>query len=112
MPCQHWVSWKWTMGEPRKSPIKTGTSCDVTACKFCDYPHQDGPARCNVCFETGRMWIWATGDELLRLLQLFFRHVLTVYKYRLCYCTIQGYCTVHLQTNPLLSDVNFWVAAW
>eukprot|EP00438_Fugacium_kawagutii_P025851 Skav231406 [mRNA] locus=scaffold4039:40312:44001:- [translate_table: standard] len=32
------------------------TSCEVTACKFCDHPHKDGPARCNVCFEAGQRW--------------------------------------------------------
>lgn len=30
----------------------SGTSCDVTACKFCDYPTETGHAHCKVCFVT------------------------------------------------------------
>eukprot|EP00435_Cladocopium_sp_Y103_P059516 s1118_g21.t1 len=39
------------------------TSCDVTACKFCDYPHEDGPARCNVCFEGFELVQHADGTQ-------------------------------------------------
>jgi len=45
-----------------KDPNKC-TSCDVTACKFCDYPTETGHAHCKVCFEGFELVEHADGTQ-------------------------------------------------
>ncbi len=46
-----WIP-KWSSHHEDHSLEISGTSCDVTACKFCDYPTETGHAHCKVCFVT------------------------------------------------------------